>query len=140
MRGAPGRAARKLTRNWKYDRTRWSTDGPARWWLAKNICRRQAAGRERRRRFQGACHRGLSFSAAPKKHLIWFPTSPQVRYECRMAGQAVDHVPPAGTLAITPAGSDSSGDAVGNADLILVAIEPGISHGVTTTVASCGGN
>jgi AraC family transcriptional regulator len=75
--------------------------------------------------FRVRCQRGLSFSAAPKKHLIWFPTSPQVRYECRMAGQAVDHVPPAGTLAITPAGSDSSGDAVGNADLILVAIEPG---------------
>ena len=75
--------------------------------------------------FRVRCQRGLSFSAAPKKHLIWFPTSPQVRYECRMAGQAVDHVPTAGTLAITPAGSDSSGDAVGNADLILVAIEPG---------------
>src|SRR4030081_3707464 len=75
--------------------------------------------------FRVRCHRGLSCSAAPKKHLIWFPASPQVRYECRMAGQAVDHVPRAGTLAISPAGSDSSGDAVGNADLILVAIEPG---------------
>src|SRR6202790_5763620 len=75
--------------------------------------------------FRVRCQRGLSFSAAPKKHLIWFPTSPQVRYECRMAGQAVDHVPPAGTLAITPAGSDSRGDAGGNADLILVGIEPG---------------
>src|SRR5258707_14140176 len=42
-----------------------------------------------------------------------------------MGGQAVDHLPPTGTLSITPAGSDSSGDAVGNADLILVAIEPG---------------
>jgi len=75
--------------------------------------------------FRVSCQGGLSFSATPKKHLIWFPTSPQVRYECRMAGQAVDHVPPAGTLAITPAGSDSSGDAVGNTDLILVAIDPG---------------
>ncbi|MET4033391.1 AraC family transcriptional regulator [Bradyrhizobium sp. JR7.2] len=75
--------------------------------------------------FRVGCQGGLSFSATPTKHLIWFPTSPQVRYECRMAGQAVDHVPRTGTLAITPAGSDSSGDAVGNADLILVAIDPG---------------
>jgi AraC family transcriptional regulator len=75
--------------------------------------------------FRVRCQGGLSFSAVPKKHLIWFPTSPQVRYECRMAGRAVDHVPPTGTLAITPAGSDSSGDAVGNADLILVTIDPG---------------
>ena len=44
--------------------------------------------------FRVRSQRGLSFSAAPKKHLIWFPTSPQVRYECRMAGQAVNHVPP----------------------------------------------
>ena len=75
--------------------------------------------------FRVRCQGGLSFSATPKKHLIWFPTSPQARYECRMAGQAVDHVPRAGTLAITPAGSDSTGDAVGNADLILVALDPG---------------
>src|SRR5258705_13798419 len=75
--------------------------------------------------FRVRCQRGLSFSAAPKKHLIWFPTSPQVRYECRMAGQAVDHVPPAGKRAITPAGSDTTGDAGGNADPILVAIAPG---------------
>src|SRR6202049_2475689 len=73
--------------------------------------------------FRVRCQRGLSFSAAPKKHLIWFPTSPQVRYECRMAGQAVDHVPPAGTLAITPAGRESAGAAVGNSDTLFVWVE-----------------
>src|SRR5258707_13867007 len=67
MRGGPGRAARKLTRNWKYDRTRWSTDGPARWRLAKNICRRQAAGGERRRRFQGAVPTRLVLQRSPQK-------------------------------------------------------------------------
>src|SRR5258706_6204766 len=72
--------------------------------------------------FRGRCQRGLSFTAAPKKHLIWFPTSPQVRYECRMAGQAVDHVPPAGTLALSPPGSDSTGEGVGKTQLTLVSI------------------
>src|SRR5258707_5784590 len=75
--------------------------------------------------FRVRCHRGLSFSAAPKKHLIWFPTSPQVRYECRMAGQAVDHVPPAGTLAIFPPGNDNSGDALGDSHLNLGSVRTG---------------
>jgi AraC family transcriptional regulator len=75
--------------------------------------------------FRVRAQRGLSFSAVPARHLIWFPTSSQVSFECRMAGQAISHVPPKGTLAITPAGSDCSGDAVGNTELILVAIDPG---------------
>src|SRR5258707_7307175 len=69
--------------------------------------------------FRVRCQRGLSLSAAPKKHLICFPTSPQVRYQCPMAGQAVDHAPPTGTLAITAARSDSSSDALRHADLTL---------------------
>jgi AraC family transcriptional regulator len=75
--------------------------------------------------FRVRAQRGLSFSAIPERHVIWFPTSSQVGFECRMGGKAISHVPPAGSLAITPAGSDSSGDAVGDADLILVAIDPG---------------
>jgi AraC family transcriptional regulator len=75
--------------------------------------------------FRVRAQRGLSFNAVPESHLIWFQTSSQVSFECRMAGQAISHMPPEGTLAITPAGSDCSGDAVGNTELILVAIDLG---------------
>src|SRR5258705_6219827 len=74
--------------------------------------------------FRVRCQRGLSFIAAPKNHLIWFPTSPQVRYECRMAGQAVDHVPPAGKLGDTPPRSESTGGALGEIQPTLPFVAP----------------
>jgi AraC family transcriptional regulator len=72
-------------------------------------------------RFQGGAH----FSATPRQHLIWFQTSPQARFECRIAGRALRNEAPAGSLAICPAGVDSAADAEESVDAILVAIDPG---------------
>ena len=47
-------------------------------------------------RFQGGAH----FSATPRQHLVWFQTSPQVRFECRIARRSLRHEPPTGSLAI----------------------------------------
>jgi AraC family transcriptional regulator len=55
-----------------------------------------------------------------------------------MSGKAVDHVPRRGTLAITPAGSDSSGEGVGNVDLVLVAVDPGELAMATAEASSPG--
>ncbi len=72
-------------------------------------------------RFRGSAH----FNATPRWHLIWFQTSPQVRFECRIAGRALRHEVPAGSLAICPAGVDCAADTEKGVDAILVAIHPG---------------
>ena len=72
-------------------------------------------------RFRGGVH----FSAVPRQHLIWFQMSPQARFECRIAGQVLQHDVPAGSLAICPAGIDSAADAHEDVDALLVAIDPG---------------
>jgi AraC family transcriptional regulator len=71
-------------------------------------------------RFRGGAH----FSATPRQHLIWFQMSSQACFECRIAGRALRHEPPAGSLAICPAGADCAADAGASVDAILVAIDP----------------
>jgi AraC family transcriptional regulator len=71
-------------------------------------------------RFQDGAH----FSATPRQHLVWFQVSP-VRIDCRIAGRTLWHEPPAGSLAICPAGIDSAADAEASMDALLVAIDPG---------------
>jgi AraC family transcriptional regulator len=71
-------------------------------------------------RFQDGAH----FSATPRQHLVWFQVSPQTRIECRIAGRELWHEPPAGSLAICPAGIDCAADAEGSTDALVVAIDP----------------
>jgi AraC family transcriptional regulator len=72
-------------------------------------------------RFKG----GASFSATLKRHLVCFQVTPQVRLACRMAGQGLRHEPPAGSLAVFPAGIDCAAEAEGDVEALLVAIDPG---------------
>ena len=72
-------------------------------------------------RFRGGVH----MQATPQQHVVWFHTSPRVRFDCRLARRALRHELPAGFLAICPAGIDCAADAEESADAILVAIEPG---------------
>jgi AraC family transcriptional regulator len=72
-------------------------------------------------RFQGGAH----FSGTPRRHLIWFHTSKQARFECHIAGRSLWHEPTTGSLAICPAGMDSSADADESVNALLVAIDPG---------------
>ena len=72
-------------------------------------------------RFKGGAH----FSATLRRHLVCFQVTPEVRLECRMAGQTLRHEPPAGSLAIFPAGIDCAADAEGSVEALLVAIDPG---------------
>ena len=68
---------------------------------------------------------GAHFSATLRHHLVCFQVTPQVRLECRMAGQALRHEPPAGSLAIFPAGIDCMAEAEGSVEALLVTIHPG---------------
>src|SRR5262245_65045069 len=72
-------------------------------------------------RFQGGAH----FSATPQQHLLWFQMSPQVRFACRIAERVLQHSPPAGSLAICPAGSECAADAEGSVDALVVTVHPG---------------
>ena len=72
-------------------------------------------------RFQGGAH----FNGAFQRHLIFFQISPQMFFECRLAGRPVSHEPPAGRLAIIPAGMDVIANTEKSLDAILVAIDPG---------------
>ena len=72
-------------------------------------------------RFEG----GAYFNGAFQQHLVFFQLSPRMRFECRFAGRAISHEPPAGRLAIIPGGLDVVADAEGSLDAILVAIDPG---------------
>ena len=67
---------------------------------------------------------GLHLAARPRRHLVCFQLA-QARFDCRMAGRKLRHEPPAGSLAICPAGIDCAADARGSVDVILVAIDPG---------------
>ncbi len=70
-------------------------------------------------RFRGRAH----FSVTTQRHLVCFVS--QVRIDCRMAGRALRHEAPAGSLAICPAGIDAVGDTEKSVDAILVSIDPG---------------
>lgn len=83
-------------------------------------------------RFQSGVH----FSATLRHHLVCFQLSSelntercdarQTRWECRIAGRTLHHTPPAGSLAICPAGSDTIANADGGGViLIIVAVDPG---------------
>lgn len=71
-------------------------------------------------RFQGALH----LSGIPRRHHIWFQLSAQQRFNCRIDDHVVAHAPPAGALAICPAGSRCAAHAEKSVDAILVAIDP----------------
>jgi AraC family transcriptional regulator len=70
-------------------------------------------------------HGGAHFGATVRKHLVWFHMSRRARFDCRIAGRALRHEVPAGSLAICPAGVDNTVDAEASVDAILVAIDPG---------------
>jgi AraC family transcriptional regulator len=74
-----------------------------------------------RARFQGSMH----VSATPRRHHICFQLNPLSRFDCRLAGQKMQHQPDPGSFAISPVGADYAADAEGTLDAILVAIEPG---------------
>jgi hypothetical protein len=67
---------------------------------------------------------GAHFSATPEQHLVCFQMS-QLPIECRMAGRSLWHEPPAGSLAVCPAGMDCAADTEQSADIVVVAIDPG---------------
>jgi AraC family transcriptional regulator len=69
-------------------------------------------------RFRGGAH----FSSTGEKHHVWF-ASP-ARFHCRIAGRALRHDSPPGSLAIGPAGIECAADAEGSFDSLLVAIDP----------------
>lgn len=71
-------------------------------------------------RFQGGAH----FSATPRQHLIWFNMSPRAHFDCRIAGKGLRHEPPTGSLAICPAGVESTADAEETLVALVVAIDP----------------
>ena len=51
--------------------------------------------------------------------------APRTRFECRIAGRRLSHVPPSGSLAICPAGTDCAADADESVAALVVAIDPG---------------
>src|SRR4030088_1715525 len=67
---------------------------------------------------------GAHFSATPRHHLIWFQTSPPVRFDCRIAGRTLQHEARADQLTICPAGIDCAADADASSSAILVTIDP----------------
>jgi AraC family transcriptional regulator len=72
-------------------------------------------------RFQG----GMHLCGTPRRHHICFQLAAQPRFECSIGGRALSHSPPAGSMAICPAGIDCAADAEESVDAILVAIDPG---------------
>ena len=67
---------------------------------------------------------GMHFTAMPQRHCVCFQM-PQLRIERRMAGRALRHEAPAGSLAICPAGLDCGADVEESVDSLIVAIDPG---------------
>src|SRR6516164_8399536 len=70
-------------------------------------------------RFRG----GLHLSGTVQQHFICFQLA-QACFDCRIGGRTLRHEPPAGSLAICPAGIDCSADAKGSVDTIFVAVDP----------------
>jgi AraC family transcriptional regulator len=78
----------------------------------------------------------VHFSATLRHHLVCFQLTSelnteccdarQTRWECRIADRTLHHAPPAGSLAICPAGIDAIANADGGSDviLIIVAVDP----------------
>jgi AraC family transcriptional regulator len=70
-------------------------------------------------------HGGVHFSAIPQQHLVWLHLTAPAHFECRIAGRALYHEAPVGSLAILPAGADSAADADESFDALLVKVHPG---------------
>jgi AraC family transcriptional regulator len=68
-------------------------------------------------------HGGLHLSGTAKQHLICFQMT-QACFDCRIGGRTLRHEPPAGSLAICPAGVDCSADAKGSVDAVLIGVDP----------------
>jgi AraC family transcriptional regulator len=68
-------------------------------------------------------HGGLHLSGTVQQHLICFQLA-QACFDCRIGGRTLRHEPPAGSLAICPAGVDCSADAEGSVDAILISVDP----------------
>src|SRR5262245_7737517 len=66
---------------------------------------------------------GLHLSGTVQQHFICFQLA-QTRFDCRIGAGKLRHEPPAGSLAICPAGVDCSADAKGSVDIILIAVNP----------------
>jgi AraC family transcriptional regulator len=69
-------------------------------------------------RFQGSAH----FSAYLRQHLVAFVS--KTRIKCRLAGRALYHKAHEGSLAICPAGLDTSADTDQDLNALLVAVRP----------------
>lgn len=69
---------------------------------------------------------GMHISATPRRHHVCFQLVQHPYFECRIAEHSLSHRPPAGSLAIIPAGADCAADAEVSVDAILVAIDPGL--------------
>jgi AraC family transcriptional regulator len=74
-----------------------------------------------RARFKGGVH----FSATLQRHLVCFHMTAPVHIECRLAGRTLHHEAPVGSLAVLPAGADSSADTDETFDSLLIEIDPG---------------
>jgi len=70
-------------------------------------------------RFQG----GLHLSGTLRDHLICFQLG-QACFDCRIGVRTLHHQPPAGSLAICPAGIDCRADADAGLEAILIVIDP----------------
>ncbi|MGX9430018.1 MULTISPECIES: helix-turn-helix domain-containing protein [Bradyrhizobium] len=82
------------------------------------------AGESGVRVFRALFDGGAHFSATPDQHLVFLQMSPHLQLDCRIAGRQLRHETTHGALAICPAGIDSSADADGTADMLLVAVKP----------------
>lgn len=69
-------------------------------------------------RFQGSAH----FSAHLQQHLVAFVS--KTRIKCRLAGRALYHKAHEGSLAICPAGVDTSADSDQDLNALCVAVQP----------------
>jgi len=68
--------------------------------------------------FKGGAH----FSGLPRQHLISFVS--QTRIRCRLAGETLCHSAHEGSLAICPAGLDTSADTDQDVRVVLIAVQP----------------
>ena len=66
---------------------------------------------------------GLHLCGTVQQHFICFQLA-QACFDCRIGGRTLRHKPPAGSLAICPAGIDCSADAKGSVDAVLIAVDP----------------
>jgi hypothetical protein len=55
---------------------------------------------------RASCKGGMHVSATARRHHVFFTLSDQSRFECRIAGRSLSHIPRCGTLAICHSGSD----------------------------------